>query len=46
MKIFPRRSPEQMMSAAGSPTSRPVVGRGFMATFGLDPRVAMLTVQP
>jgi hypothetical protein len=40
--IFPRRNNE--VAPAGPSAFHPVAARGFLATFGLDPRVALLTV--
>ncbi|MGD0492857.1 MAG: hypothetical protein ABSC32_15045 [Steroidobacteraceae bacterium] len=44
MAIFPRRGLERTTPQSGTATGHPVAARGFMATFGLDPRVALLTV--
>jgi len=40
---LPRR-PEQTLMADGRSPTRPPEARGFAASFGLDPRVALLTV--
>ncbi|MGD0503795.1 MAG: hypothetical protein ABSD02_13720 [Steroidobacteraceae bacterium] len=42
--IAPRRGIEQAMAPEGPSSVRPPAARGFAASFGLDPRVALLTV--
>jgi hypothetical protein len=41
---LPRRGLDQTMPPPENSAAHPAAARGFMSTFGLDPRVALLTV--
>ena len=44
MTSFPRRSLDQTLPPTEISPAHPAAARGFVNTFGLDPRVALLTV--